>query len=146
MFACRAMPVQDESLPQPQVDFAGLNYPSDTITMKELRRLYPEGFQPLREAYSGPYVVPFFETDVCDEFPTMLGFERKLAWHAFDRALAREVKEGTFTTRENVCAYLEEFYIRAGIAQGPQHARQLLRDLESAAAEQARWHIRGRRP
>ena len=76
----------------------------------------------------------------------MLGFERLLASYAFDQALGRPVKEGVFTPRDDLWEHLEALYTTFHISQGPQQARQMLRDLESAAAEQARQHIPGRRP
>jgi len=133
-----------ESPLQAQIDFTMLNFPSDILTMKDLRRLYPEGFQHAK-GFS-PHHVPFFEERRGETFFTLVGFERLLALNAFDRALGRLAEEDTATTREDIAKYLDEFYIRAGIAPGPAAARQLLRNLETAAADQAFRHVPGKSP
>jgi hypothetical protein len=137
------MPGQDPPL-QPQIDLDKLDYPSDGITIKHLRHLFPQEFRGDQTEFSAPY---FLEpSDKGQLLNFLLDFERLLASYAFDRALGRTVKEGTFTRRDDLWEHLEELYTTFHIAQGPQHARQMLRDLETAAAEQARQHISGRRP
>ena len=136
------MTAHDKHSDQPEIDFGKLDYPSDALTLKDLRRLFPQGFQG-DELH--PEKVSFFGTSVSDDFSTKLDFERMVAGYAFDEALGRPLREGTFTGRGELREYLEEFYIGCGIAKGPQHARQLIRELEESAANQARQHISVRR-
>jgi hypothetical protein len=137
------MPVRDESSPQPQIDLDRLDYPSDAITIRHLRRLFPQEFLGHQAESGTPNSLDPSDNGIA--FDHMLMFERELAARSFDKALGRKEKHDPITTDEELREYLEGFYTTGfQIAQGPQHARQMLRDLESAAAEQARQHSPGR--
>jgi hypothetical protein len=62
--------------------------------------------------------------------------ERKLAEIAFDDALGRPSDFAPYeeSQRESVADGYREF----GLAKGPEHAEQLIRDIETQAAKQAR--------
>ena len=138
------MASQDKSDFAPRIDLCKLNYPSDSITIRDLRRIYPQGFT---QHETDPRHVPFFNSDLSDEFSTMLEFERTLAEYAFDEALGRPIIPVTvFAERKDLRRFVKEYYISHQIAKGPQEARELLRGLEAEAAEQALQHNPGRRP
>ncbi len=145
------MSVPSKSSPQPQIDLDSLDYPSDSVTIKHLRRLFPREFRAYNDPDPDPDHRPrlhFLDpSDNGEEFMTMLHHERNLAVDAFHKALGRQDQDrkGWFATREELWEYLEELYTKFQIAQGPLHARQLLRDLENAAAEQALRQVPGRR-
>jgi hypothetical protein len=126
-----------------QIDFLQLDYPSDVLTLKDLRRLIPMGFKtgdivPNEVALLRPHVIRDNDTRI-EEFRTMLEFERLLARHAFDAALGRK-PETCLTPRNDVRHFLKELYVTYELAEGPAQARELVRTLEKAAAEQAqRW-------
>lgn len=141
---CRPMPVEDTPPLQPQIDLDKLDYPSDGITIKHLRRLFPREFRGHQANLRAPYFLQ--PSDNGQLFDTLLTFERLLASYAFDRAIGRPVSEGTFTPRDELLEHLVELYATFFVAQGPQHARQMLRDLENAATEQARGHFPGKLP
>jgi hypothetical protein len=135
-------PEDDPSPPPPQINLDILDYPSDGLTVKQLRTLFPEQFREdgpsnffSRENRSNSGLIEY-----------IVVFERDLAKHAFDRVLGRSSEWMAPARPRDLRGHLADLYARFQIAQGPQEARQLIRDLEKAAAEQARQHIRGRRP
>ena len=65
--------------------------------------------------------------------------ERTLAKFAFDKALGRPtISQSKWENHEQS---LELTYPEVGLATGPQHAQQLVRDLKEAAVAQAREYL-----
>jgi hypothetical protein len=125
------------------IDYTSIAFPSDSLTVGKLRKLYPERFD-----VEGAGIRHFFaanagkNTDDSNEsmLADMLTGERYLARHAYEQALGK-----TWTcltelgdTREESAEELSERYIHFGLASGPQHAEQLIRSFEAQAVAQAK--------
>jgi hypothetical protein len=126
----------------PEIDLKEINFPSDQITGKMIRNVFAHHFdevEVLRDETKWSYLLE----DNHYEFEgwwQVLRVERQLAVTAFDIAIGRpstENQEGCMTTQE-YRNELQQQYVDYGIAQGPQHAAELVRSFESAAANQAR--------
>lgn len=138
------MPVRNPSPAQPEIDLDRLDYPSDLVTIKHLRLLFPEEFRNLHGSREHRAFLDPSDNGI--SLAAMLKFERMLAQRTFDKILGREVNTGAVPD-EDLLEHLEELYTNDfKIAQGPQHARQMIRDLQSAATEQAQQYLHGRRP
>jgi hypothetical protein len=129
--------------PQPQIDFTKMDFPSDGLTIGTLRRVHPE------QVDTGEDINLFskdYGGSAGDMVTGMLGAERDLAAAAFNRALGKPAPAPLDKDMlEGFAEAMTQDYIRYGIASGPHHAEQLIRGIESQAAEQARQHG-GRRP
>ena len=133
------MSASEETLAQPQIDLDRLDYPSDGLSLKHLRGLFPEEFRGYRvreSSFLGP-------SDHGIELDTMLNFERLLAKRAFNQTLERPEGNDSFTPSQEVREHLQELYKQFMLAEGLYHAQQLIRDLERRATEQA-LEMRGR--
>ena len=113
------------------IDIKQIAFPSDSISIQSLRRLFPELFD---DPNAG---VTFLRYD--EDFETMLVVERKLARRAFQSALGKPrdlIKDPLFFSendREGLC----ECYVLYGLATGQHQAEQLIRSFEQVAADQA---------
>jgi len=121
-----AQPPLDRSNPEPRLDLTRIDFPSDRITIKNLRQLSPQAFDPRSKEWAD------FEDDL--ELPGFLRLERDLANAAFDAVLGRR----TVVMSGEEVEMLAALYVRYKLASGPHHAEQLIRSFEQAAAEQAR--------
>jgi hypothetical protein len=118
-----------------------LKFPSDQLTIGELRQRFPEHFdQPSNDAYSG---YPFFDDPfysvggvVREQLKNLLDCERQVALNAFVESLG-ESRAETHTFPSEEIDDLTALYQKFGIAKGPEHARQLIRDLERDAVNLA---------
>jgi len=68
----------------------------------------------------------------------VIDVERKLAETAFDEVLGQASRWAPYRDSEREA--LADEYVEFGLAEGPQHAEQLIRAFEKQAAEQARAH------
>jgi hypothetical protein len=113
-----------------QIDFSRLRFPSDAMTVGYLRERFPESFEGLD---------PQCFREGQDDVAALIEGERTLAKWAFDNALGRStVSQDEWDAQEQS---LELTYPDVGFATGPQHARQLVRNLKKAAVAQARKHL-----
>jgi hypothetical protein len=123
--------------PQPHVDLMRIDFPSDRLTIKELRELFPQ-----------------IDSDELNDFdeielPGLLSLERDLARAAFDEALGRTPRQKGIFVRgigavEEDRQMLAATYLRYRLATGLHHAEQLIRAFEQAAAEMASQHMPNR--
>ena len=135
------MPESDPTLDY--IDYASISFPSDNLTVGKLRKLYPDQFD-----VEGTGIRDFFSINAGIQTGkigegwlwTMLSAERYLARHAYEDALGK-----TWTcvtelgdTRDESALGLAKYYIHFGLASGPKHAEQLIRDFEAQAASQAK--------
>lgn len=123
----------------PKVDFTKMEFPSDGMTIKAIRRLWPE-------AVDTGDAVDLFSRPVGGRAGellfSMLTMERGLAEATFGLEFGREPDIDYADHDVQVLAEdLSELYIRFGIADGPQTAKELIRSIESQATAQAREHI-----
>jgi hypothetical protein len=120
-----------ESVLPPQIDHTKIDYPSDALTIKDLRKLSPRDFD-VKDSVGG--LIP----EIPDEIGTMIQWERYLAGYAFDLALGRPIHEGPFARRTELVRDLQHFYTQFGLANDTKQARQLVLGLQAAAEQQAR--------
>jgi hypothetical protein len=118
-------------------------YPSDNLSFVVLRRKFPELID------AGTEVTFFNLPELSHDFhlqnlTNILESERELATMAFSAALGRTWESPSTLTEEEVKQSLTEDYIRYGVASGEQHASQMIRDLQAAAAKQAQRHLKSR--
>jgi hypothetical protein len=124
------------------VDCASLSFPSDKLSMLDLRRLFPNEFdQP-------PSITFFDKPDWPETLQDLLHAERCIAEYAFghgDRIWLGPLAEGASddekTLREieeekRLCTQqLVKLYQKYGLASGPETANQLIRGIEAAVAQ-----------
>ena len=113
---------------KPQFDSSKIAYPTDRLTVKQLRELYPDDFDK-------PYGAGGVSCDLDGECNAILSFERRVAYAAFRAALGDPVRPDE---REFYTEPLVEAYVKSGLASGEHAANELIRAFEQAAAEQAR--------
>ncbi len=125
---------------------ASLDFPSDRLTVGALRRRFPHAFdQAVEDALT---VCPFISDDhhagfvVRDRLGSLLDAERQVALNALVDAQGL-TRPDWYQSPEEERETVIELYQEYGIAEGPEHAKQLLRGLESAAASLAKGRSRG---
>ncbi len=119
--------------PKPRLDLSALALPSDQVTIRSLRAAQPELF-------GGDDDVDWPVWSSIHLFAT-IAVERTLARKAF-AAAAGLPDPAPDEGRRDLMLMLHDDYQDYGISQGLQHTYQLVRQFESAAAEQAK--TRGR--
>ncbi len=129
--------------PEPVVDLAKIEFPTDKLTLKELRKFCPDDFDRMDKrgrALGGP-------PDVRSQSEAILLLERDFASRAFNAAMGRPFNWNDPSKRDpEVYDQVNELgrkllrgaYVAWGLATGQHHAEQLLRAVEQAAAEQAK--------
>jgi hypothetical protein len=127
----------------PILDFTQIAFPSDRLTVKDLRRDAPGCFDltapehlPEREGFLQRQSIEY-------TLGGIINTERELAAIAFFAALGTSPLEsfGKLGPRDFAAECLANDYVRLGLASGQHHAEQLIRDFEQAAADQARKHL-----
>lgn len=115
-----------------ELNFQNVQFPSDEISVRRLREINPAGFD--AGFHEGSRSQPVYllrpeeRGNVTDHLGNMLFCERYLVTYAY--ALARGINppDGEYEgLREN----LAQLYVQYRVASGPQHAEQLMRDLET---------------
>lgn len=125
---------------EPEIDYViytSIAFPSDNLTIRDLRRAHPDQF----DVDDGPDFFDHVGENILadDTIGTMLYVERLLARGAYEEARGNRdyLLKKQAVEREGLIAELAEDYMRYGLASGPQHAQQLIRDFEAQAAAQA---------
>ena len=122
-------------------DCRQLSFPSDKLSIKDLRRLFPHEFD------DPPSVTFFFETGRPGTLADLLHAERCIAEYAFghgDRVGLTPLEKGTTYAEKTSKAGEEEkrlytqdlvrLYQKYGLASGPETAQELVRSIETSAA------------
>lgn len=109
------------------VDHESIDFPSDRITLGQMRRLEPRLFdaEHLRN-----------DSAAQAEGHSVYSIELRLAQDALDSALGLPASGSGFS-REWWVEVLDEAYQRYGVSSGTHQARKLVRAIESAGASQA---------
>jgi hypothetical protein len=111
-----------------RLDFAALPLPSDRVTLGMLRRRQPTVFDRLSD-----WRIP---ADLLEILATV-HLENIVARRAF-AAECKQPDPLPTEDRRELIRMLNDDYQRYGISSGMQETRQLIRDLEAAARQQAR--------
>ena len=135
--------------PVPKIDFKKIEFPTDKITVKGLRQVYPLGFDEwiedrtlgsVDEARDGS---PRLSLDAA--IGDLMDYEREFAEQAFLQALGVPVRPGREYSHQNVVDTFGKQYIELGLASGDHQVSELVRNVERQAVAQAN-HYLGRRP
>jgi hypothetical protein len=131
------VPMPDQ---EPQLDLTKIAFPTDRLSIKDLRRLLPDGFD--RLGFGGePERVHYFQMGSKyggEELRWMLNAERAVASWAFNAALGRASSEVMTSHPMEVREMLAESFIEYRLASGPHQAEQMIRDIEVQASAQAK--------
>lgn len=120
--------------PRTAIDFKSIAFPSDRVTVADLRRAHPERF----DAEGGDLFEPA-ASGRCFYLELILFMERLLARAAFEEALGDS--GGILGTRgldrDGCVEELTEYYRLYRVADGRHATEELVRGIESQAAAQA---------
>src|SRR6185437_6526609 len=122
--------------PTPSLDFSRITFPTDHLTVKDIRReWYQAASRPQR---NGSLLVGLED---------LIETERELAQSAFYSALGAASPLGLpeIGDTDGARSVLAAEYDRRGVASGRHAAEQLVRSIETQAAAQAAAYL-GRRP
>lgn len=118
------------------LDFRNIRFPSDGITVRRLRELHPDLFDHGYHAGGGAQPVYLLRPEeaghVTDRLGNLLFIERFVVASAYAAAERIDPPEGE---PDALIEELSNLYLRYGLASGPQHAAQLIRDLETAGRQ-----------
>jgi hypothetical protein len=118
---------------EPHIDFARIAFPSDRLSIGAIRRAFPktlDGPQPRGAGRSLDNILS-----------GLIDVERQLAEDAFSAAVGRRRRWAGARHRGNAVAELSSEYVLFGLAEGPHHARELIRGVEAQAIAQANAHL-----
>jgi hypothetical protein len=122
----------------PEIDLTKMVFPSDGMSIKAMRRLWPEAVD------TGERVNLFSNPTggrAGEILFTMLMMERDLARAMFGLEFGREPSIMYADDDVKLLAEdLSHLYTRVGIADGSISAKELIRGIESQAVAQARQH------
>ena len=121
--------------PKPEIDFSKLSLPSDTVTVRDIRRHDAAVFEGEHHGMGGRL----------DDLSTLhaLGIEMDLAELAFARQAGFTGLAYGELTRDDLVNDLLKVYDRLGIGDGERSRHELIRRFEADAAAQVQ-SIRGR--
>jgi hypothetical protein len=132
----------------PKIDLAAIDYPTDKLTVKMIRKRFPKAFdvEPESDAYTGNGLRPLHRVSIDNVLAAVVDYERVLADWAFKEALGQPVSKAgrRLLDRETTVESLASDYVKFGLARGEHEANELVRGIEAQAAAQARQH--GGRP
>lgn len=123
-----------------RLNFSDLTFPSDGLSIGILRKKHPSLFDEGFDDGDGAQPLFFFNAKHSeDNLANMLFGERLIATFAYALARSMEPPDCELSLFKND---LSKLYVRYGIASGPHHAEQLIRDIERQGAELAnRKHL-----
>jgi hypothetical protein len=128
-------------MPDPAIDFTLIDFPTDRLTVKDLRKRWPHGFDtsPPEDAVGLRIIGPYRRKSLDSIIGSTIDTERELAERAFYAALGKEAPEHlSGSGREESMELLAHTYVGYGLATGEHHALELIRNIETQGAAQAR--------
>jgi len=114
----------------PPLDWSKIEFPSDRITVAQLRKDQPQLLEDAETA------IEYRMTDL--NVLATIASERELAQRAFAAAMGRADPIPAMMSRSQKIDLLNDDYVRYGISKGLQQTRLLVRELETAAKRQAK--------
>ena len=126
--------MRQTKLQPPGLDVGLLAFPSDGLSLAAVRRHCP--------AYVPGEVTAYPDGDLDAALSRLLRLERAVARRAYAEAAGLPPAQDGFGTAVEILSVLAHEYRLFGIAPGIVATRQLVRRIESAAAEQVREHSR----
>lgn len=137
---------------EPQIDFTRIAFPTDSLTIKALRKNTPHAFdvpppEKWKHLISDQRSSHFSLMSLDDVLSSILDFERLVAEDAFRNELGLK-KKAPYPViggrKSDLIDSVASDYVSLGIARGKNEAREMIRAVEAQAREQAREH--GGRP
>ncbi len=130
----------------PTIDFTQIAFPSDRLTIKELRKSIPHCFDlPARDGYQPRFRQGFFRRENLENYlGGIINTERELAALAFYTALGQEKPthhDRKLGPRWEAAEVLIHDWTQVGLTTGEHHGEQLIREIEAQAVAQARRHL-----
>jgi hypothetical protein len=123
---------------EPRLNVSRIDFPSDHLTVKDLRHLFSDSLDT-------DDITASEHPKELDNLQTLIRAEDLLAQRAFALALGRPAKDYWPAERQDSLAALPEMYAQFGLATGEQQTQLLVRQLEAAAAAQAKEYLGNRR-
>lgn len=119
----------------PEIDLTKIAFPSDGMTLKDIRRIWPD--------FVDAGEVTIFSRNVgpADWVFAMLTMERDLARATYALKLGSNNKCVHSDNVTELGEDLSGLYVEYGIANGPSTANELIRGIESQANMQASQHL-----
>lgn len=116
------------------INYAPINFPSDRITVGDIRRAHPERFD-----VEHPARFEKTQDDPKFTLSLIIYLERLLARAAFEGAIGKsgDVIREHGLDRDTCISELAKFYGTYHVSQGINHTEQLIRGIESQASAQA---------
>lgn len=126
---------------EPTIDLTKIDFPTDRLTIKGLRKAYPQGFDvepPPDSTLDRLLKRPLRRQSLDNVLACTVDCERILADMAFKTARKQSVEDlDGSRDRETILETLGGDYIRLGLARGEHEAEQMLREIEAQATAQA---------
>jgi hypothetical protein len=133
-------PRRRSNFPGTQLDLTKIAFPTDRLTVKDLRRYCPTAFDlPAGEGHLYDVEGLFDRVSLETVLGAVLDAERQLAHRAYCKARGMPPPQ-QLSDQEGLVESLTADYAAMGLSSGPRHAEQLIRSFEEAAAKQARQH------
>lgn len=134
---------------EPEIDFTTIEFPTDSLTIKALRKHQPHAFDvPPPDNYGYSLRIGYYDRSPLDfVVASTIDWERMLAEVVFRETLGLPKLDDLPVPenhRREIIATLCSDYVDLGMAKGTRQAREMLRQVERQAEEQARQH--GGRP
>ncbi|GIW86411.1 MAG: hypothetical protein KatS3mg108_0735 [Isosphaeraceae bacterium] len=131
--------------PRPEIDLSKIKYPSDRVTLKQLRTLAEDDLG----LYFKQEGTDIGNMTIREQNHAKLGFAKALGDPAMiEKAIFDlvgdhwdEEQDGKYSDAKGLGKAVEmltEYYIRYGVAEGPISAKQAIRRIEKQGAEQAK--------
>jgi hypothetical protein len=128
----------------PTLDFTHIRFPSDRLTIAELRKLWPSAF----DQYRPPEQGQFGDIERVGSLETALGglidCERVYADLVFRKALGLPRADGREANPDGEASELAEDYESYGWARGWHEGREMVREIEIQVLAEAHKHLRNR--
>jgi hypothetical protein len=126
----------------PEVDVTKIDFPSDGLTIKAIRRRWPESVDARRDdPYRHGIPMPF-ASPVGELLHNMLVMERDLAKTTFGLEFGMEPEiDYAGDDIKLLSDDLSKLYVEIGIATGQHHADQIIRSIQSQVVAQARQYL-----
>lgn len=120
----------------PEIDLKTLSFPTDRLTIKEIRAAEPDLFATAE-------VLELDRSFARSDFSAMLSLEREVADRAYGEAIGSPDPEAE--DRAYLIELLTQQYEGHGLSTGPHQTEELVREIERQAVDQAQKHLGKRR-
>ncbi len=128
---------------EPKIDFTQIEFPSDKLTIKMLRQVWPDATDVDRWRDTGRaphrvYVRHSLDNVLGDG---IIDLERLIAERAFKVALGQPVKDNpAISNKDELIECVSNTYLKYGLSRGEHETAQMIRRIEAQAEAQARQH------